>query len=159
MDAILNWMEDSALAHFVLDNSWVFPTLETLHFIGLILLFGSLSMVDLRFIGFGRRIPLEAVLGFIPVALIGFLINLTSGVMFLFSDPHRYYPNLSFRLKMVAVLLAGLNLVWFKLSLDLKMLSSEKYAVPRMKIRWIAGLSLVLWTSVIVFGRMIPYLE
>jgi hypothetical protein len=159
MDGILTWMRDSALAVMIVNNIWVFPTLETLHFIGLILLMGSLLVIDLRFLGLAPRIPLNAVLGFLPLSLLGFLINLTTGILFLFSDPYHYYENLSFRLKMLAVLLAGLNALWFKLSLNLKSLPGQSSGKPSMRIRLIAGLSLLLWTSVIVFGRMIPYLK
>ncbi len=159
MDGILTWMRDSALAGMINNNIWVFPTLETLHFIGLILLMGSLLIIDLRFVGFAPRIPLDAVLGFLPVSLIGFVINLTTGILFLFSDPYHYYDNLSFRLKMLTVLLAGLNAIWFKLSLNLELLPAQSPGNPGMRIRLIAGLSLLLWTSVIVFGRMIPYLK
>jgi hypothetical protein len=159
MDGILTWMRDSALAVMIVNNIWVFPTLETLHFIGLILLMGSLLVIDLRFMGFAPRIPLHAVLGFLPLSLLGFVINLTTGILFLFSDPYHYYDNLSFRLKMLAVLLAGLNAIWFKLSLNLESLLAQSPGNPGVRIRLIAGLSLLLWTSVIVFGRMIPYLK
>jgi len=159
MEGILTWMESSALTRMILGNAWAFPTLETLHFIGLILLIGSLYVIDLRFMGFASRIPLNAVIRFLPVTFIGFTINLTTGIMFLFADPFRYYPNFAFRLKMLAVLLAGLNAVWFKLAINLATLSSDNSIEPRITVRWIAGLSLLLWTSVIVLGRMIPYLE
>ncbi|MEJ8566108.1 DUF6644 family protein [Elongatibacter sediminis] len=159
MDSILTWMENSAPAQFILETPWAFPTLETLHFIGLILLIGSLYVVDLRFLGLARRIPLDAVLKFVPVTVLGFVINLVTGVLFLFADPFRYYPNLAFRLKMLAVLLAGLNLLWFKFSVNLDRLAADPTATPAFTLRLIAGLSLLLWTSVIVFGRLIPYLE
>ena len=159
MEGILTWMESSALARMVVDNAWAFPALETVHFIGLILLIGSLYVIDLRFLGFAPRIPLDAIIKFIPVSIIGFTINFSTGIMFLFADPFRYYPNLAFRLKMLAVLLAGLNALWFKFAVDLEALASDNTAQPRMTLRWIAGISLLLWTSVIVFGRMIPYLE
>jgi hypothetical protein len=125
----------------------------------LILLLGSLLIIDLRFLGFAPRIPLNAVLGFLPLSLLGFVINLTTGILFLFSDPYHYYSNLAFRLKMLAVLLAGLNAIWFKLSINLESPSFESSRNPGMQLRFIAGLSLFLWLSVIVFGRMIPYLK
>ena len=50
-------MEGSALAQFVVANAWVFPTLETLHFLGLIILIGSLFVIDLRLLGLAARIP------------------------------------------------------------------------------------------------------
>ncbi|MEX2123524.1 MAG: hypothetical protein WD795_06495 [Woeseia sp.] len=151
-------MEGSRLARFVLETAWVFPALETLHFFGLILLIGSMYVVDLRFMGLARRIPLKAVLPFIPVSMAGFGINLVTGTLFLFSDPSRYYSNFAFRLKMLAILLAGLNAIWFKIAVHADILSDTN-ADPRTLARWIAGLSMLLWTTVIVLGRMIPYLE
>ena len=159
MDGILTWMENSALAQVLLDTPWAFPTLETLHFIGLIFLMGSLYVMDLRLMGFAPGIPVNAVLRFVPVSAIGFFINLVTGTLFLFTDPYRYYPNLAFRLKMLAILLAGLNLLWFKLALNMEKVTADSAFQPGLTIRWIGGISLLLWTSVIVLGRMIPYLE
>ena len=159
MDGTLTWMENSALARILLDTPWAFPTLETLHFIGLIFLMGSLLVMDLRLTGFAPGMPINAVLRFIPVSVIGFFINLTTGTLFVFTDPYRYYPNLAFRLKMLAILLAGLNLLWFKFALNWQALEAENANNPGLAVRWIAGISMLLWTAVIVLGRMIPYLE
>jgi len=159
VDGILTWMANSALAQVLLDTPWAFPALETLHFIGLIFLMGSLYVMDLRLMGFAPSIPIKAVLRFVPVSIIGFFINLTTGTLFLFTDPYRYYPNLAFRLKMLAILLAGLNLLWFKLALNAEKLMADNTYEPGLAVRWIGGISMVLWTAVIVFGRMIPYLE
>jgi hypothetical protein len=158
VDGILTWMESAALARFILDHAWVFPTLETLHFIGLILLMGSVCVLDLRFLGFAPRIPMASVLALIPVALAGFAINLLTGIGFLFTDPAGYYFNTAFRLKVLAIVLAGLNAVWFKLASDWESLPARSGTAPRPTVRWIAGISLVLWTFIIVMGRMIPYL-
>ena len=157
MDAVLAWMESSAIARWVLDNSWVFPTLETLHFIGLILLFGAMCMADLRLMGFARSMPARAVTHFVPVAIYGFALNLVTGVLFLFSDPNHYYSNTAFRLKLLAILLAGVNAVLFKVLWERQAATGQDE--PGGAIRTIGAVSLLLWTSVIVLGRMIPYLE
>jgi hypothetical protein len=159
MEGFLSWMEGTWLARFVLENGWVFPTLETLHFFGLILLLGSVYVIDLRLLGFGRSAPLSAVLKLVPISILGFAINLTTGIMFLFADPAEYFPNLSFRLKMLAVLLVGLNAVWFKYAVQAKIDAPDAADYPRLPAQSIAVISLALWTSVVVFGRMIPYLE
>lgn len=156
MDAVLTWMEGSAIARMILDHSWVFPTLETFHFIGLILLFGAMCIADLRLMGIASRIPARAVTDFVPVALFGFAINLVTGVLFLFSDPFGYYPNTAFRLKLLAILLAGINAVLFKLMWERQVAAG--IAEPGAAIRTIAVISLLLWTLVIILGRMIPYL-
>jgi hypothetical protein len=159
MQEILAWMEASTLGRFVLGNALVFPTLETLHFLGLILLIGSLYVMDLRVLGLARDISLTAVLRFIPVSIVGFCINLGTGIMFLFADPTRYYPNLSFRIKMLSVLLAGLNALWFKFVMQSHLAAEPEPRDAPTIAKWIAGISMVLWTSVIVFGRLIPYVE
>lgn len=158
-------MECSSLARFVVENVWVFPTLETLHFLGLVLLIGSIYVVDLRLLGVGTAAPASAIIRFVPVSIIGFVINLGTGIMFLFADPFRYYPNVAFRVKMLAIVLAGLNLIWFKYALYPKMEGADQPNGARDQIfpigaaRASALISLVLWTSVIVLGRMIPYVE
>lgn len=159
MQNVLAWMESTWLSRFILETGWAFPALETLHFFGLILLIGSIYTIDLRFLGICRGVPFTGVMKFLPVTVLGFGINFVTGVMFLFADPFRYYPNLSFRLKMLAVLLAGLNAVWFKYAMQQPISTRGDTAYATLTIKWIAGLSLLLWTSVIIFGRMIPYVE
>lgn len=159
MQSILLWLEASWLSQLVNDSTWMFPALETLHFIGLILLIGSLLVVDVRLLGFARAIPVNSVMIFLPWSLVGFAINLVTGTMFFVSDPTTYYPNTAFRLKMLAVLLAGLNAIWFKRTIHPQLVASD--CDPRVlpaNTQLIAGLSLALWFSVIVFGRLIPYL-
>lgn len=158
MESILPWLESSWLAQLVNDSTWMFPALETLHFLGLILLIGSLLVVDVRLLGIGSKVPVNAVMVFLPWSLVGFAINLATGVMFFVSDPNTYYPNTAFRLKMLAVVLAGLNAIWFKRAIHPQLLASPDSSALPANARLIAGLSLVLWFSVIVFGRLIPYL-
>src|SRR5580658_6846239 len=97
---ILHWIKETALGETVRESTWLFATGETLHFIGLSLLFGSLLIVELRLLGFLRGIPVRAALDFLPFALLGFLINLATGIEFFTADPFMYWPNPAFRLKM-----------------------------------------------------------
>ena len=156
MQSVLEWIESSPLNAFVMDSIWVFPAAETIHFLGLILLFGSLAIVDLRLLGVARSIPLRAVTAFVPVSIIGFSLNLVTGLLFIFGDPFRYFPNIGFRLKMLAIILAGLNAVWYKMAVDNRI---ERGEPLEMSAKVIAAASLIIWIFVIVAGRMIPYVE
>lgn len=158
MDPVLAWMESTTISKFILQSSWAFPALETLHFIGLILLIGSIYVVDLRLLGVGRRMAMSAILPLVPVSILGFGLNLLTGILFLFADPFRYYPNTAFRIKMLLILLAGLNALWFKYYLE-RILVSESFQEPFKSAQWVGGISLVLWTWVIVLGRWMPYVE
>ena len=153
------WLETTRLHHLMVDIFWLFPTCETLHFIGLTVLMGSLMVVDFRVIGLIKFVNMKAAMEFIPIAIIGFLINLITGIMFVFADPFRYFPNLSFQWKMALILAAGANALWFWLGehKDLVKLADGEDAPFRAKV--IAALSLILWVGVIIGGRMIPYVE
>jgi hypothetical protein len=159
MTEILYWMETSVLGQLMRDSNWLFPAAEILHFIGLCLLIGSLIVVDLRFIGFLKHMTFEAIYKFLPVSLLGFAINMSTGVLFCFSNPFRYYPNIAFRIKMGLILLAGLNVLWFKFAVYPKTIQMAADRKTNNTAKVIAILSLLIWFSVIVLGRMIPYVE
>lgn len=159
MNDILSWMETSALGQLMRDSVWLFPAAEILHFVGLSLLIGSVLVVDLRLLGVIRSVSYQAVYKFLPISLIGFGINLFTGVLFCFTDPFRYYPNLAFRIKLFLILLAGLNALWFKLSVFAKSVDLSAEDPVGLAGKTIAVLSVLLWISVIILGRLIPYLE
>lgn len=152
---MLAWIENSWLGETMRAYQWAFPACEALHFIGLCLLMGAVAIMDLRLLGFGRSLPIRAVHQLIPWAWTGFLINLTTGILFFFTQPGFYVPNGAFRVKLVLLLLAGANALWFQFTVKPSSLTDE-FAIPR-RVKTMASASLVLWISVICFGRFIMY--
>lgn len=159
MNDALAWMEASALGQFMRDSAWAWPVAEIAHFVGLTLLMGSLLVIDLRLLRIIRNLSLQAALRFLPLTLLGFGINLLTGLLFFFGDPFRYYPNIAFRFKMLFVLLAGLNAIWFKLAVFPQDRQPSDVQDAGSTAKTIAALSLLLWIGVIVMGRFIPYVE
>ncbi|WP_289031953.1 DUF6644 family protein [uncultured Paraglaciecola sp.] len=163
MNNLLTWIIDTlnatALSDWVMNNAVVFPALEIAHFLGLSLLFGSLLIVDLRVVGFAKTLPIRHVEKFIWWAIIGFGINLISGLLFVVGDSDRYLINIAFGAKMGVIILAGLNTLYFmkrtKPQLDAG-LESNQLTKSAHAIAW---LSLICWTAVIILGRFIPYVE
>jgi Family of unknown function (DUF6644) len=155
---LANWMQSTWLNELALGYAWTWPTLETLHFIGLCGLIGAILIMDLRLIGFQKTIPMSAVHRLMPVALAGFVINLVTGILFCFGDPHRYFINISFQLKMLFVVLAGLNflLYFLKVEPSLAKLGPQDPMPPLAKA--IGAASILFWFAVLSFGRLIPYL-
>lgn len=159
-EPLANWLSETALHDLMVNYSWMFPMMETFHFLGLTVLFGSLLLVDLRVIGLVRFINMdEAMKYYIPLAIGAFAVNLISGIAFLAADPYAYFPNLGFQWKMGMIVVAGINALWFWFGehAELKRLADGQDAPFRAKI--IALVSIVIWVIVIVLGRMIPYLE
>ncbi len=157
MNSFASWLENGFMNQWMVSQSWLFPAMETLHFIGLALLFGALLVVDGRVLGLGRFINMKAAMAFIPVAIIAFALNLVSGILFVASQPLVYFENVVFQWKMALIVIAGINALWFWLGehKELVQLADGEDAPFRAKI--IALTSLVLWILIIVAGRMIPY--
>jgi hypothetical protein len=158
MQELADWLESTWLNGLVLGYAWTWPTLETLHFVGLCLLIGAILIMDLRLIGLQRIIPLAAVHRLVPVAFIGFGINLITGVLFCFGDPHRYFINISFQLKMLLVLLAGLNALIYYLKVEPALARAAPDADTPPLAKAVGAASIALWIGVLAFGRLIPYL-
>src|SRR6188768_1780892 len=101
---------------FVQDTSWVWPAAETLHFIGLCLLFGTVLIVNLRMLGVGKSmVSFTALRQLFPLGMLGFALNLVTGMMFFVATPEQYTGDL-FLLKMALVGAGALNLLYFMLS-------------------------------------------
>ena len=159
MNAVFDWMESTWIHDLVLGYAWTFPTLEALHFLGLCLLMGALLIMDLRLIGFQRIIPLSAVHSLMPVAIIGFALNLVTGVGFLFSDPGMYFLNSAFQLKLALIMLAGLNFLLYYVKVEPLLANESSIAAMPSIAKAIGAASLVLWFGVLILGRLLPYLS
>jgi hypothetical protein len=157
MDVIYDWMTSSWINGLVVDYPWTWPTLETLHFLGLCLLLGALLIMDLRLIGFQRTIPLGAVHALTPVAVTGFAINLVTGLGFVFGDPETYTANYAFWVKMGLVLLAGLNYAVFALRVEPSLARLGPRDAMPLSAKAVGVASLALWFGVLAYGRLLPY--
>jgi len=157
-DAIQDWMETTWINHVVIGYAWSWPTLESLHFLALCTLIGSLLIMDLRLIGFQRVIPLSAVHSLMPVAIVSFVVNLITGLGFVFGDPRTYTSNWSFWAKMICVGLAGVNFIVYYLRVEPVLLRNGPNEPTPMLAKAVGTASLIFWFSVLSFGRLLPYL-
>jgi hypothetical protein len=156
--SLMEWARDSWVGETIRASAWLFPMLETMHFIGLCLLFGALLIIDLRLLGLHRSIPLGAAMRFIPVAMIGLGINLVSGVAFVATDPENYWYNAGFWTKLGLVAFGGLNALYFEFAERRALASLPPDADTPTNTKIIAALSLLTWTVVLVLGRLLPYI-
>jgi len=156
---VLHWIKEMPLGAAVRESRWMFAAGETFHFIGLCLLVGGLLIVDLRLLGFIRRIPMRAALAFLPFVIVGFLINLATGIEFFMADPFMYWPNPAFKLKMFLIMLAGLNALLFTVMEHRHVLVLADHESAGTFTKVTAGLSLSLWLAVILLGRLLPTFE
>jgi hypothetical protein len=153
---------ESALRSFtqvaaLMRTNWGWPIAESIHFVGLTLLFGSIAAWDLRLIGLAKHVPIAAFHRLIPFAILGFAINAGSGSFFLMTEPDQYVYNPAFQLKMLCVVLAGINVGLFYLTMFRRVNRLGPGVQGPVLARLNGLVSLVLWTTVIVCGRMITF--
>jgi len=144
------------VAGFVIDYPWVWPGSETLHFIGLSLLFGVVLMVNLRMLGVIRTVPFAAMHRLLPWGMVGLVINTITGMLFFVAKPEQYTYNLAFQWKVIFLLLAGGNLLFLTVFDDAWVFREGDE--PALPVKLVAACSIFLWVGVIFFGRMLPYI-
>lgn len=135
---------------------WSWPAMESLHFIGLTLLMGSIATWDLRLLGFLPEGRVTAFHRLVPFAILGFGINAVTGTMFLVTFPDQYVYNAAFHVKVLCLLLAGANVLFFYLVV-FRRLHDAPAGAPPLLARLSGAISLCLWITVIVCGRMITF--
>ena len=141
----------------LMHTAWAWPLAESVHFIGLSLLVGTIFLFDLRLIGFAKRIPIAALHQLVPWGLIGFAMSIGSGSLFLLAEPDQYVYNPAFQFKVLFMGVAGLNASAFYLtSYRLVTAPGASPDAPR-SARLIAVASITLWISVIIAGRLLTF--
>ena len=137
-------------------SKWETAFLMDLHFVGLVLIVGTIGAFDLRILGFAKQLPVAPLHKFIPWALAGLGINVTTGMLVFIGMPVYYTFDAALWLKISALMLLGLNAAAFYLTdafSDVQRVKAGEDAAIPAKI--VAASSLCLWFAVIALGRYI----
>jgi len=142
----------------VVETHVTWPALEAVHFVGMSMLFGVVLLMALRVFGIGRGVPFSALHRMLPLGIFGFMLNVGSGMLFFLADTDRYSAmTTGFFPKLGLIVIGGSGLLYFTLFEDPWKLAAGDEAPLRAKI--VAAVILLLWSGVIVYGRLLPYLE
>jgi uncharacterized membrane protein len=144
------------IASFVIQNRWVWPTAETLHFLGMSLMFGVLTIVNLRLLGFMKGMSFPSVHRLLPFGILGFGVNLVTGMLFFVGAPEQYTQNVAFHWKVILLELAGLNYLFLTVFDGAWDLAPGQD--PPLTDKLLAASALVLSIGVMYFGRMLPFI-
>src|ERR1044071_2892054 len=142
----------------VTNYRYIWPICEVFHFIGLALLMGVVLVINLRILGVGtlKGMDYRDVHTLLPWGVAGFTLNAISGMVFFSAQPQTYTLNLSFDLKILAFVLAGVTVLYQTMFDEPWTLTNYDGASAVAKV--MAAAQITLWVGVLYFGRMIPYL-
>jgi uncharacterized membrane protein len=150
------WVSAAAIQNVVTNQPWIWPAAETLHFIGLSLLFGVLFAVNLRLLGGLRGVSFAAMHRMLPWGMLAFGVNLATGMMFFIAAPEQYTENAPFLWKVICLMVAGVDLLYLTVQRNIWVLEPGDEAA--MLDKAIAATAIVAWVGVIYWGRMLPFL-
>ena len=152
-------LQDTAIGTSIRESIWTFPIIETVHVIGLAVSVGIIMMLDLRLIGAGVRSarPSEIMDQLKPWYLGGFMTMMASGVLLFWSEAAKCYGSVTFRWKILFLVLAGLNAAFYEVKYkpQLEKIASTGQTPGGAKL--VGWCSLVCWLAVIGFGRWTAY--
>lgn len=153
------WLQDTQFSTWLRESTTLWPVLEGSHLLGMALMMAPVMMYDFRLIGVKWKAdPVSKVKwSFLPITIGGFILMVVTGVLLLWSEPLKCYKSVYFRIKIVALILAGLNALVFHSTIDRTTAQWDNDHPPPFRARMAGVLSLTLWTAVIFAGRYTAY--
>ena len=149
-------LDQSAFSTWLLSSNsiWAYPTVLTLHTFGMMVLVGSVLMIDLRLLGFGRGIPISSLERLFGVMWGAFWLNLVTGTMLFIADASKRGTQPLFLIKL---LLVGSGIATIVLLRRRVFEGSSEPMVITATARRLAVASLLIWCAAITAGRLLAY--
>lgn len=159
IESVSSWLATTQTSLVIQEISWVIPTVQTIHILGIAVVIGSILLLDLRMLGLvmpGQ--PTAAVAQrFLPWIWWTALVLLLSGSILIVGEPERSLPNLTFQIKMGLLLAVLMLTAVFQWGLRRDPQYWERTMLRLTSVRLIAVISLLLWIAIVFAGRWIAY--
>ena len=155
----LEWLEALAWTTAIRESNWGYQIMETAHVASIVAFAGLVLVMDLRLIGVAfAHTPLTQIQRRIfPWQMAWFGLSTATGLLLCCVDPLRYYGNIFFRIKLVLLVLAGINALWFHRTTYRTVGRWDGDPRVPLTARLAGGASLLFWSAIIVSGRLIAY--
>ena len=154
-------IEKTAFGSAIRNSDWLFPAIESVHVLGIVILVGSTGLFDMRLLGTGflkRERASDVAKQVMPWVWSSFAVMFVTGVLMFSSEATRCYQSWFFRLKLILLVLAGLNAFIFQFGAYRGIANwDEATAKAPGGARFAAWASLVLWVFIVFAGRGIAY--
>jgi len=149
----LGALEASSLGQAMRQWLWLYPAVETVHILGIALLFGSIAVMDLRLLGVSRGIPVRVLARHVlPWSAAAFILIVPSGLAMFVAHATEFIASPVFALKICLILAAGANAGIFHAGAFRGAANWDVDVMPPVAARAAGAVSLALWLSVIACG-------
>jgi uncharacterized protein DUF6644 len=156
---LFEWLANTPSSIALHESRYLYLIILSVHVLTLCLFVGTAAIVDLRLLGLTLQTVRvsQVITRLLPWTAAGFLMMILSGALLFYAAPLLRYQNIFFRAKMVALVLAGMNVWLFHRTIYCSVAEWDLDPVPPRPARVSGGVALVLWAVLIMLGRMIPY--
>jgi len=157
--SFLAWLHDTAFGTLMRESTWAEPIVETIHVLTLSVFLGFVLLLDLRLLDLGmRQRPVSQLFHELNPGLFGgFAVMVVTGLMLFSGDPVAFYSTLFFKLKMIMLVLAGVNVLLFNATLGRRLPEWDGGSHTPRGAKLAGIVSLVLWVGIVAAGRAIAY--
>ncbi|MEQ1693424.1 MAG: DUF6644 family protein [Gemmatimonas sp.] len=155
----LDWLARTPWSIALHESQYMWPFTESLHVLTLAFFVGATIVLDLRLLGVGfRDIPVTDFTGrLLPWTRAAFAVMVTTGLMLFYATPITYYQSIFFRIKVILLIAAGINVLVFHARTQRSVSAWNVDAKPPRAARVAAIVSLTAWAGVVISGRLIAY--
>jgi hypothetical protein len=155
----LQWLYETSFSVTLRESKWAEPIFESVHVLTLTLFLGFSVLLDMRLLGvlLRRRRVSEVLAQLNPWLFAGFTVMIVTGALLFSGDPVAFYSTTFFRVKMIMLFLAGINVLVFNWTVGRRIEEWDRVANTPVGAKVAAILSLVLWAGIIAAGRGIAY--
>ena len=153
------WLDQTSVGTAIRQSLWLFPAIETVHLLGMAALVGTISVLDLRLLGWAvRQRPVSQLASrLIPLAWVGFGVQVITGALLFSSEAVKIYGNPAFRLKMLLLLIAGVQALFFQTTVSQKLPAWDDRPSLPFAAKLIGLSSILLWMGIVTAGRFIGF--
>jgi hypothetical protein len=167
MEAFADWLAGTRASYFIQVTLWIIPTVQTIHILGIAMVFSSVMMVVLSILGFSKSYTIEEVAQrFVPWIYYGVAALAVTGAILIVGEPQRSLPSYEFKMKMLWLAVAMISTVAFGWSVRHNAMvwqpavasgKMQQQASARRMVNGLAIAVLASWCMVVIYGRWIAY--
>lgn len=156
---ICQWLQDTNWGTQIRESVYFFPIIEGTHVIALGISVGAVLWWDLRLLGFSmRNRPVSQMQANVFKWMMpGFVIMMITGVLLFWCQAAKAYNSIFFRIKVIALILAGINILYFHLKTQKSQSEWDTASIPPTSARMAGLFSILLWAIIIAAGRLMAY--
>lgn len=153
------WLDGQRWSTMLHESYYMYNWVETTHVLTLMLSLGMLFLIDLRMLGLALPgVPATRLAQHLNLPmLVGFSVMFISGALLFYAIPVRSSQSVWLRVKLLLLVAAALNAFLFHRAMHRAGDSWNGEPRAPSRLRMGAGLSLLLWTLIVICGRFIAY--